>query len=85
MCRLTFLELHCFALVAYRSLASNGDNLTDDTDQIRKGCSPSLPCSRRSKKKRLVRKLKAARDRKRAVAGKCKAASHGLDQSRARA
>lgn len=54
-----------------RLLASNGDDLTDNTDEMTEGMLTIAAVFAQIEKKRLVRKLKAARDRKRAAAGKC--------------
>lgn len=55
-----------------RLLASNGDNLTDDTDEMTEGMLQIAAVFSQIEKKRLVRKLRAARERKRlANGGKC--------------
>jgi DNA invertase Pin-like site-specific DNA recombinase len=47
-------------------LASNGDNLTDDTDEMTEGMLTIAAVFSQIEKKRLVRKLRVARERKRA-------------------
>ncbi len=54
-----------------RLLASNGDNLTDDTDEMTEGMLTIAAVFSQIEKKRLVKKLRAARERKREVTGKC--------------
>ena len=54
-----------------RLLASNGDNLTDDTDEMTEGMITIAAVFSQIEKKRLVRKLRVARERKRAKTGKC--------------
>lgn len=54
-----------------RLLASNGDDLTDNTDEMTEGMLTIAAVFAQIEKKRLVRKLKVARDRKRSAAGKC--------------
>lgn len=54
-----------------RLLASNGDDLTDNTDEMTEGMLTIAAVFAQIEKKRLVRKLEAARKRKRAAAGKC--------------
>jgi DNA invertase Pin-like site-specific DNA recombinase len=49
-----------------RLLASNGDNLTDDTDEMTEGMLTIAAVFSQIEKKRLVRKLRVARERKRA-------------------
>lgn len=49
-----------------RLLASNGDNLTDDTDEMTEGMVTIAAVFSQIEKKRLVRKLRVARERKRA-------------------
>jgi DNA invertase Pin-like site-specific DNA recombinase len=47
-------------------LASNGDNLTDNTDEMTEGMLTIAAVFSQIEKKRLVRKLRVARERKRA-------------------
>ncbi len=54
-----------------RLLASNGDDLTDDTDEMTEGMLAIAAVFAQIEKKRLVRKLRVARERKRKAAGKC--------------
>jgi DNA invertase Pin-like site-specific DNA recombinase len=54
-----------------RLLASNGDNLTDDTDEMTEGMLTIAAVFSQIEKKRLVRKLAAARQRIREKRGKC--------------
>jgi len=54
-----------------RLLSSNGDNLTDDTDEMTEGMLTIAAVFSQIEKKRLVRKLRVARERKRAATGKC--------------
>ena len=54
-----------------RLLYSNGDNLTDDTDEMTEGMLTIAAVFSQIEKKRLVRKLRVARERKRAATGKC--------------
>lgn len=54
-----------------RLLASNGDELTDNTDEMTEGMLTIAAVFAQIEKKRLVRKLKVARERKRATTGKC--------------
>jgi DNA invertase Pin-like site-specific DNA recombinase len=54
-----------------RLLASNGSDLTDDTDEMTEGMLTMMAVFAQIEKKRLVKKLKAARDRKKALTGKC--------------
>lgn len=54
-----------------RLLASNGSDLTDDTDEMTEGMLAMMAVFAQIEKKRLVKKLRAARDRKKAVTGKC--------------
>ena len=54
-----------------RLLASNGDDMTDNTDEMTEGMLTIAAVFSQIEKKRLVRKLKAARDRKRLATGKC--------------
>ena len=49
-----------------RLLACNGDNLTDDTDEMTEGMLTIAAVFSQIEKKRLVRKLRVARERKRA-------------------
>jgi DNA invertase Pin-like site-specific DNA recombinase len=53
-----------------RLLATNGDNLTDDTDEMTEGMLTIAAVFSQIEKKRLVRKLRAARERKRATGAK---------------
>jgi DNA invertase Pin-like site-specific DNA recombinase len=48
-----------------RLLASNGDDLTDDTDEMTEGMLAIAAVFAQIEKKRLVRKLRGARERKR--------------------
>ena len=70
--RLCVLAYQCRQLRArgVRLLASNGDYLTDDTDEMTEGCSPSLKCSRRSKRSALSVSSRALVS-KRVAVGKC--------------
>lgn len=52
-------------------LASNGADLTDDTDEMMEGLLQIMAVFVQIEKKRLVRKLRLARDRKKAETGKC--------------
>lgn len=52
-------------------MASNNVNLTDDTDEMMEGMLIIMATFAQIEKKRLVRKLKVARDRKKAATGKC--------------
>lgn len=54
-----------------RLLASNGADLTDDTDEIMEGMLTIMAVFAQIEKKRLVRKLAGARARKKAATGKC--------------
>lgn len=54
-----------------RVLTANGDDLTDSSDPSRKMMRQIAGAFHEYEKARLVAKLKAARDRKKAVAGKC--------------
>src|SRR5271169_2007297 len=54
-----------------RVLTANGDDLTDSSDPSRKMMRQIAGAFHEYEKARLVAKLKAARERKRAVAGKC--------------
>jgi DNA invertase Pin-like site-specific DNA recombinase len=54
-----------------RLLASNGTDLTDETDEMTEAMIHIAAVFSALEKKRLVKKLKAARDRKRAKEGKC--------------
>lgn len=53
-----------------RLLASNGDNLTDNTDEMTEGMLTIAAVFSQIEKKRLVRKLRVARERKRANGNK---------------
>lgn len=66
-------ELGILALIqrGVRVLTANGDDLTDSTDPSRKMMRQIAGAFHEYEKARLVAKLKAARERKRAVAGKC--------------
>ena len=66
-------ELGILALIqrGVRVLTANGDDLTDSTDPSRKMMRQIAGAFHEYEKARLVAKLKAARDRKRAVTGKC--------------
>ena len=66
-------ELGILALIqrGVRVLTANGDDLTDSTDPRRKMMRQIAGAFHEYEKARLVAKLKAARDRKRAVTGKC--------------
>jgi DNA invertase Pin-like site-specific DNA recombinase len=66
-------ELGILALIkrGVRVLTANGDDHTDSTDPSRKMMRQIAGSFAEYEKARLVAKLKAARDRKRAVAGKC--------------
>ena len=52
-------------------LDSSGNNLTDDTDEMQEAMITVMAAFATVEKKRLVKKLKAARDRKKAETGKC--------------
>ncbi len=54
-----------------RLIASNGTDLTDETDEMTEAMIHIAAVFSALEKKRLVKKLKAARDRKRAKDGKC--------------
>ena len=66
-------ELGILALIqrGVRVLTANGDDLTDSTDPSRKMMRQIAGAFHEYEKARLVDKLKVARDRKRAVIGKC--------------
>ena len=66
-------ELGILALIqrGVRVLTSNGDDLTDSSDPSRKMMRQIAGAFHEYEKARLVAKLKAARERKRASAGKC--------------
>lgn len=66
-------ELGILALIqrSVRVLTANGDDLTDSSDPSRKMMRQIAGAFHEYEKARLVAKLKAARERKRAVAGKC--------------
>lgn len=66
-------ELGILALIrrGVRVLTANGDDLTDSSDPSRKMMRQIAGAFHEYEKARLVTKLKAARERKRAVAGKC--------------
>jgi DNA invertase Pin-like site-specific DNA recombinase len=66
-------ELGILALIQrdVRVLTANGDDLTDSTDPSRKMMRQIAGAFHEYEKARLVAKLKAARERKRAAAGKC--------------
>jgi len=66
-------ELGILALIrrGVRVLTANGDDLTDSTDPSRKMMRQIAGAFHEYEKARLVAKLKAARDRKRAAVGKC--------------
>jgi DNA invertase Pin-like site-specific DNA recombinase len=66
-------ELGSIALIkrGVRVLTSNGDDLTDSSDPSRKIMRQIAGSFAEYEKARLVAKLKAARDRKRAAAGNC--------------
>ena len=78
-------ELGILALIrrGVRVLTANGDDLTDSTDPSRKMMRQIAGAFHEYEKARLVAKLKAARDRKRAAVGKCEGRkSLGGDQPR---
>jgi DNA invertase Pin-like site-specific DNA recombinase len=54
-----------------RLLASNGADLTDDTDEMMEGMLTIMAVFAQIEKKRLLRKLNGARARKKALTGKC--------------
>ena len=66
-------ELGILALIKrrVRVLTANGDDLTDSTDPSRKMMRQIAGAFSEYEKARLVAKLRAARERKRAAAGKC--------------
>ena len=66
-------ELGILALIqrGVRVLTANGDDLTDSTDPSRKMMRQIAGAFHEYEKARLVAKLKAARERTRAVKGKC--------------
>ncbi len=66
-------ELGILALIqrGVRVLTANGDDLTDSSDPSRKMMRQIAGAFHEYEKARLVAKLKVARERKRAVAGKC--------------
>ena len=66
-------ELGILALIKrrVRVLTANGDDLTDSTDPSRKMMRQLSGAFSEYEKARLVAKLRAARERKRAAAGKC--------------
>jgi DNA invertase Pin-like site-specific DNA recombinase len=66
-------ELGIIALIkrGVRVLTANGDELTDSSDPSRKMMRQIAGSFAEYEKARLVAKLRAARERKRAVAGKC--------------
>ena len=66
-------ELGILALIrrGVRVLTANGDDLTDSSDPSRKMMRQIAGAFHEYEKARLVAKLKAARDRKRAAEGKC--------------
>ena len=66
-------ELGILALIqrGVRVLTANGDDLTDSSDPSRKMMRQIAGAFHEYEKARLVAKLKAARDRKRAAGGKC--------------
>ena len=66
-------ELGILALIrrGVRVLTANGDDLTDSSDPSRKMMRQIAGAFHEYEKARLVAKLKAARDRKRAAVGKC--------------
>jgi DNA invertase Pin-like site-specific DNA recombinase len=66
-------ELGIIALIkrGVRVLTANGDDLTDSSDPSRKMMRQIAGSFAEYEKARLVAKLKAARERKRAAAGKC--------------
>jgi DNA invertase Pin-like site-specific DNA recombinase len=66
-------ELGILALIqrGVRVLTANGDDLTDSTDPSRKMMRQIAGAFHEYEKARLVAKLRAARERKRAVVGKC--------------
>jgi DNA invertase Pin-like site-specific DNA recombinase len=71
--KLVTQELGILALIkgGVRVLTANGDDLTDSSDPSRKMMRQIAGSFAEYEKARLVAKLKAARDRKRAAAGKC--------------
>ena len=66
-------ELGILALIrrGVRVLTANGDDLTDSSDPSRKMMRQIAGAFHEYEKARLVAKLKAARERKRTIAGKC--------------
>ena len=66
-------ELGILALIqrGVRVLTANGDDLTDSSDPSRKMMRQIAGAFHEYEKARLVAKLKAARERKRAAAGQC--------------
>ena len=66
-------ELGILALIqrGVRVLTANGDDLTDSSDPSRKMMRQIAGAFHEYEKARLVAKLRAARERKRAAAGKC--------------
>ena len=66
-------ELGILALIrrGVRVLTASGDDLTDSSDPSRKMMRQIAGAFHEYEKARLVAKLKASRDRKRATAGKC--------------
>src|SRR5215207_4858328 len=66
-------ELGILALIrrGVRGLTANGDDLTDSTDPSRKMMRQIAGAFHEYEKARLVAKLRAARERQRATAGKC--------------
>ena len=72
-------ELGILALIqrGVRVLTANGDDLTDSSDPSRKMMRQIAGAFHEYEKARLVAKLKAARERKRAARASAKAASHG--------
>ena len=66
-------ELGIVLLIArgVKVLASNGDELTETEDEMRKAMRQIAGVFAELEKTRLVKKLKAARDRKKAETGKC--------------
>ncbi len=70
------MQAHVLGLALLRErdvhlLASNGTDLTDETDEMTEAMIHIAAVFSALEKKRLVKKLKAARDRKRAKEGKC--------------
>ena len=59
-----------------RVMTANGDDLTDSDDEFRVAMRQIMGVSSQLERARLVKKLQAAKDRKRAAGGKAEAASH---------